>query len=82
MLSELDRINSIAGEFLFLSKPQVSQFSTKDLISVLKNVVTLLHSQALLQNVQINIESNRDSLDITCALIINVHVFILSGLSV
>ncbi|WP_051541282.1 ATP-binding protein [Caldalkalibacillus mannanilyticus] len=66
MLSELDRINAIASEFLFLSKPQVIHYEKKDLFDILHNVLTLLQSQAIVQNVDIMIESQSDSILIYC----------------
>ncbi|MFX3634493.1 MAG: PAS domain S-box protein [Candidatus Pristimantibacillus sp.] len=51
MLSELDRINLIVGEFLILAKPQAARFATKDVRSVFKDVLSLLDSEAHLYNV-------------------------------
>ncbi|MUT67922.1 PAS domain S-box protein [Paenibacillus sp. NEAU-GSW1] len=51
MLSELDRINLIVGEFLILAKPQATRFATKDVRNVLKDVMSLLDSEANMYNV-------------------------------
>ncbi|MFF2094155.1 PAS domain S-box protein [Paenibacillus sp. NPDC058174] len=51
MLSELDRINLIVGEFLILAKPQATRFTTKDVRTVLKEVMSLLDSEAHMYNV-------------------------------
>lgn len=56
MLSELNRINFIVSEFLLLAKPQVAKFQRKDLSIILQNVIGLLESQAILNNVQIAID--------------------------
>jgi PAS domain S-box-containing protein len=67
MLSELDRINDIAGEFLFLSKPQASNFQYKDIVIILKNIVTLLHTQTIHQDIRVHITSSYESLMVLCA---------------
>ncbi|QAY67382.1 ATP-binding protein [Paenibacillus protaetiae] len=51
MLSELDRINLIVGEFLILSKPQATRFTSKDVRTVFGEVLSLLESEAHLRNV-------------------------------
>lgn len=52
MISELDRINFIVGEFLVLAKPQVSHYELVDVRGLLNDMVTLLDSQASLNNVK------------------------------
>ncbi|MFC0213990.1 ATP-binding protein [Paenibacillus chartarius] len=52
MLSELDRMNTIVSEFLFLSKPQDSIYEGGELTNILEKVVGLLESEAHLRNVQ------------------------------
>lgn len=51
MLAELERINLIVSEFLVLAKPQAIQFQPKDVRRIVTDVVTLLDSQAKLNNV-------------------------------
>lgn len=53
MLTELDRINFIIGEFIILSKPHLNQFMLKDLGVMLTDMIRLLEPQANLNNVQI-----------------------------
>jgi PAS domain S-box-containing protein len=53
MFSELERIETITDEFLGLAKPQVSEFKEKDVRQLLDNVVMLLNTQAILQNIEI-----------------------------
>ncbi|HJV46741.1 MAG TPA: PAS domain S-box protein, partial [Bacillota bacterium] len=53
MLSELDRINLIVGEFLILSRPHLRQSTIKDLGTIMSQVVALLEPQAMLSNVRI-----------------------------
>lgn len=52
MMSELDRINFIVGEFLVLAKPQVSRYQPADLSEIVCDLVLFLDSQANLSNVQ------------------------------
>lgn len=52
MLSELDRINLIVGEFLILAKPQAIKFVTKDVRDVLQDVLRFLDSEAHLHNIE------------------------------
>ena len=56
VLSELDRINNIVGEFLVLAKPTVAVFAEKDVKELIKDVVTLINTQSILSNVQIFVE--------------------------
>lgn len=54
MLSELDRINLIVSELLVLAKPQAVRFQPKDLSELIRNVLSLLESQANLKNIQMH----------------------------
>jgi two-component system sporulation sensor kinase A len=56
VLSELDRINTIVGEFLVLAKPTAAVFAEKDVKELLKDVVTLINTQSILNNVQIFVD--------------------------
>jgi len=51
MLSELDRINSIVGEFLVLSKPQVVHYDPKNIATIVQETVKLLETQALIHRI-------------------------------
>ncbi|MFD1957124.1 ATP-binding protein [Paenibacillus thailandensis] len=51
MLSELDRINLIVGEFLILAKPQAFRMRDRDVRTVFNEVLSLLESEAHLHNV-------------------------------
>jgi PAS domain S-box-containing protein len=54
MLDEFNRIEDIISEFLNLAKPQEIRLKKSDLGKVVKDVETLLESEAHLQNVQIS----------------------------
>jgi two-component system sporulation sensor kinase A len=66
ILTELDRINEIVGEFLVLAKPTAAIYMTQDIKLLLKDVVTLINNQSLLNNVQIFVEFEKDLPLISC----------------
>jgi PAS domain S-box-containing protein len=66
VLSELDRINEIVGEFLVLAKPTAAVYMTHDIKTLLKDVVTLINNQSLLNNVQIFVEFDNNLPLISC----------------
>ncbi|NWQ39566.1 PAS domain S-box protein [Bacillus sp. EB106-08-02-XG196] len=66
VLSELDRINDIVGEFLVLAKPTAAVFAEKDIKELIKDVVTLINTQSILNNVQIFVEFECDLPRISC----------------
>jgi len=53
MRGEIDRINDIVGEFLLLSKPQSTVFKRADLCEMLNQVIVLLRTHAIMDNVEI-----------------------------
>ncbi len=59
MRSELDRIEFIINEFLVLAKPQAIRYQQTDVRSLLQSIAVLLDTQAILNNVQIRIESEQ-----------------------
>ncbi|MCD7036514.1 ATP-binding protein [Metabacillus sp. GX 13764] len=56
MMSEVDRINLIAGEMLILGKKQEVRFQVENLSEILKQVFVLLEAQAHLDNVSLVLE--------------------------
>ncbi|MDF2658734.1 MAG: two-component sensor histidine kinase [Paenibacillus sp.] len=66
MLTELDRINLILNEFLLLSKPRPTLFGDTDIRVVIRHVVTLLDTQAILSKVRIVIVEKEDLPVIRC----------------
>ncbi|WP_308639923.1 ATP-binding protein [Paenibacillus silvisoli] len=66
MLSELDRINLIVGEFLILAKPQATRFEVKDVRFILGDVISLLDSQAHLCNIVFETYFDQDDCRISC----------------
>ncbi|WP_066051432.1 ATP-binding protein [Robertmurraya korlensis] len=66
VLSELDRINGIVGEFLFLSKPTVASMQDRDVKMLLGNVITLIQTQTILNNIQISMEYESNLPNVYC----------------
>lgn len=66
MLSELDRINFIVGEFLVLAKPQISRFEPVDLRDIIQDIVLLIDSQAHMTDVRIETRFDSDLPLLTC----------------
>ncbi|TYP69452.1 ATP-binding protein [Paenibacillus methanolicus] len=56
MLTELDRINSLVGEFLLLSKPKNILYDHVDVAQVLQDLLPMISSEALLHNVVVDWE--------------------------
>ncbi|MFB3167320.1 MHYT domain-containing protein [Neobacillus sp. 179-C4.2 HS] len=66
MIDEINRINFIVSEFMVLSKPHVVQYSLTDLSQSIKNVITLLNTQAIMNNIEIVPEFNGEQFLIKC----------------
>ncbi|OIJ14696.1 hypothetical protein BKP37_08005 [Anaerobacillus alkalilacustris] len=60
MIKELNRIDHIVGELLLLAKPQKIHYSTYNIKEVLTDVVSLLESQANMNNVSIKVKQLED----------------------
>lgn len=58
MLEEINRIETITGELLLLAKPQVHQFHFEDIKEMVENAVTLVRPQALINKINIDINSD------------------------
>jgi PAS domain S-box-containing protein len=66
VFSEIERINSIVSEFLVLAKPSVATFVEQDVKVLIKDVVTLINTQSILNNVQIFVEFDSDLPMVSC----------------
>lgn len=66
LLSELERINLIISEFLVLSKPTDIVFKEKDIKILVQDIVTLINTQAIMNNIQILVEFEPDIPIIVC----------------
>ncbi|WP_167577765.1 PAS domain S-box protein [Ammoniphilus sp. YIM 78166] len=66
MSSEIERIEQILSELLILAKPQVSKFEWIDLKVLLTQLITLLDTQAILNNVEIITEFPPGEIVVPC----------------
>lgn len=66
VLAELERINAIIGEFLVLAKPNEVKFKKMNIQPLLDDVVSLINSQAMMENVQINLSYGMQLPQIVC----------------
>jgi len=66
MLSELERINLIVGEFLILAKPQAVKFKMRDVRDIISEVSAFMSSEALMHNVVIKENYTKDDCCIPC----------------
>lgn len=67
IMSELDRIDMIVNEFMSLAKPQAIQFEKENLISILNSTINVLHPQALLYNVQFQVDFFEKDIELMCS---------------
>ncbi len=61
MVEEIEKIETITSELLFISKPVAENKEPETIHEMLQDVITLLYSQARLQNVQISFEKGENS---------------------
>ncbi|GGH80746.1 two-component system sporulation sensor kinase A [Pullulanibacillus pueri] len=66
MMQELERIETIVGDLLVLAKPEVVSKETVDLVELMNRTVTLLQSQAILNNVSIEFKPESEEVPIKC----------------
>lgn len=66
MNGELDRIEMILSEMLVLAKPQATEFKPKRIDLILHEVVTLLSAQAVMKNVTIQTDFERNAPIVLC----------------
>lgn len=63
---EFSRIEMITNELLLLAKPQVNKMETNDIVLILNQVITLLETQANMNNVSLVRAFDFDNLPIHC----------------
>ncbi|ACV57721.1 chemotaxis protein CheB [Alicyclobacillus acidocaldarius] len=66
MRGELDRIETIVNELLVLSKPQAVHIQRRNFADILRDVVMLLETQALLTHVDIELRIPDEPIEILC----------------
>ncbi|MFA9556344.1 ATP-binding protein [Evansella sp. AB-rgal1] len=65
MSSELQRINLIVNELLLLSKPKEFEFQKTNIVQLIKTVVTIVNTQAILYNIEIKVSYKPKMKDVT-----------------
>ncbi|WP_017149382.1 PAS domain-containing sensor histidine kinase [Bacillus bingmayongensis] len=66
MLSEIERIEAILHEFLSIAKTDVIPTEKKNICSILRNVVSLINTKAIMTNIQIDLHIEPEELMIDC----------------
>lgn len=66
MMNELERIQYIVNEFMSLSKPQVTVFRRRNVLDLLKSVISLLEAEAIIYNVSIQLLSDGENWMANC----------------
>ncbi|MBS4214762.1 PAS domain S-box protein [Bacillus sp. FJAT-49825] len=64
--SEINRIEIILSELLILAKPQDVKFNEENLNTLIQEVKTLIDTQAIMQNIQIEFANQIGNLTISC----------------
>jgi two-component system, sporulation sensor kinase E len=64
--SELARIESIITDFLVLAKPQAIEFKNHPINSIMNDTLDLLNAQALMHNVQFEVDNQENLPDVFC----------------
>lgn len=66
MEGELHRIEQIVGELLLLAKPQNARFHKHNLVDTIKQIIALLQTQAIMNNIEIEFHHQTDEAEIYC----------------
>jgi two-component system, sporulation sensor kinase E len=66
MIDELNRINHIVSELLLLAKPQQIKYTEADVQVILRNVISLLKTEASLHNIDIEFQGQSHPVMIEC----------------
>nr|WP_283246033.1 ATP-binding protein [Bacillus suaedae] len=66
IMAEVERVNEIVNEFLYLAKPEIPIVKKNDMVELIKEVIVLLNTQAILKNVKISIDVNTSTTLISC----------------
>ncbi|MCS0789395.1 PAS domain S-box protein [Cytobacillus firmus] len=66
ILDEIDRVNNIVEDFMVLAKPKAAELEDRDIIPIIKNVVSFLEFEARKKDVKIGFEYEQDIIQIEC----------------
>ncbi|WCN37298.1 ATP-binding protein [Aneurinibacillus uraniidurans] len=66
MMEELKRIEEITTEFLMLAKPQKIKYQQENIISIINRSITLVNQQAILKNIEVELDFELNIHNIQC----------------
>lgn len=66
ILDEINRVNQIVEDFMVLAKPKVVDLKEKNIIPIIKDVLSLLEFEARKKKVRMHFEANDDIVQIEC----------------
>ncbi|MFJ5715263.1 PAS domain S-box protein [Neobacillus sp. NPDC093127] len=66
ILDEIERVNTIVEDFMVLAKPKAVELEEKNVIPVIKNVVSLLEFEARKKNVRLSFDCDHEIIQIEC----------------
>ncbi|SMQ82062.1 PAS domain S-box-containing protein [Bacillus sp. OV166] len=66
ILDEIERVNTIVEDFMVLAKPKAVELEEKNVVPVIKNVVSLLEFEARKKNVLLTFDCNHEIIQIEC----------------
>ncbi|TWI59332.1 PAS domain-containing sensor histidine kinase [Halalkalibacter nanhaiisediminis] len=66
VLDEIERINFIVNELMVLAKPHAITFSKRDIISIIKYIISMLSSESNLKNVQFIFQPEVEEIIVKC----------------
>jgi signal transduction histidine kinase len=66
ILDEIERVNTIVEDFMVLAKPKDVELEEKNIVSIIKNVVSLLEFEARKNHICIHLDYDQDIIQILC----------------
>ncbi|MFJ7725766.1 PAS domain S-box protein [Neobacillus sp. NPDC097160] len=66
ILDEIERVNTIVEDFMVLAKPKAVELEEKNVVPVIRNVVSLLEFEARKKNVRLTFDCNQEIIQIEC----------------
>ncbi|MYL32886.1 PAS domain S-box protein [Pontibacillus yanchengensis] len=66
IVEEIERVNAIVEEFMLLSKPKEIELGKKNIIPIIRNVISLLEFHAKKHKVQLSFENKMDVMEVNC----------------
>lgn len=66
ILDEIERVNTIVEDFMVLAKPKAVELEEKNVIPIIKNVVSLIEFEARKKNICLHFDSSQEIIQIEC----------------